>query len=139
MPTYLNQICRKNPPFLYNLRHGLFYTTNLQKATQVDQDFPPVETWMFSRSLEPLQPSRWVTLAPSPTLVWPATLQDLRHQNPCYSGAEPGRFNMKKQPSHWKKRSSLRENHPMKSTKMLQFLKSTTNLPMYNLYYICTN
>lgn len=72
MPTYLNQICRKNPPFLYNLRHGLFYTTNLQKATQVDQDFPPVETWMFSRSLEPLQPSPWAALAPSPTLVWPA-------------------------------------------------------------------
>lgn len=43
-----------------------------KNPTQVDQNFPPVETWMSSRSLEPLQPSPWVALAPSPTLVWPA-------------------------------------------------------------------
>lgn len=77
---------------------------------------PPVKTWMSSRSLEPLQPSPWAALAPSPTLVWPAKkkhVQDLiLIGDSWYTGpwCKDSRFEIRTVSSG--KKTCLPENHP---------------------------
>lgn len=103
-----------------------------KNPTQVDQNFPPVETWMSSRSLEPLQPSPWAALAPSPTLVWPAKKKNTSKLdiNRRFM-ATPG-HGAKIQDSNcffWKKKHAC----------LKIILVSTTNFPTFTAYWECFN
>ena len=86
---------------------------------------------MSSRSLEPLQPSPWVALAPSPTLVWPAKKKTRQNLiligDSWYTGpwCKDSRFEL----------FLLEKKHAC----LKIILVSTTNFPTFTAYWECFN